>query len=116
MFYDSTYMKYIEKEKMMVIEIRLLITKGFPGGSDGKASVYNAGDPGSIPGLGKSPGEGIAGLLPGKSHGQRSLLGYHPWGRKESDTTERLHSRLTGCDNRVVKRLREKCQSQGEAM
>ena len=28
-----------------------------PGGSDGKASVYNAGDPGSIPGLGRSPGE-----------------------------------------------------------
>ena len=31
------------------------------------------------------------GLLPGKSHGQRSLVGYSPWGRKESDTTERLH-------------------------
>ena len=30
----------------------------FPGGSDGKASVYNAGDPGSIPGSGRSPGEG----------------------------------------------------------
>ena len=30
----------------------------FPGGSDGKASVYNAVDPGSIPGLGRSPGEG----------------------------------------------------------
>ena len=30
----------------------------FPGGSDGKASVYNAGDPDSIPGLGRSPGEG----------------------------------------------------------
>ena len=30
----------------------------FPGGSDGKASVYNVGDPGSIPGLGRSPGEG----------------------------------------------------------
>ena len=29
--------------------------------------------------------------LPGKSHGQRSLTGYSPWGRKESDTTERLH-------------------------
>ena len=28
------------------------------GGSDGKASVYNAGDPGSVPGLGRSPGEG----------------------------------------------------------
>ena len=30
----------------------------FPGGSDGKASAYNVGDPGSIPGLGRSPGEG----------------------------------------------------------
>ena len=31
-------------------------------------------------------------LLPGKSHGQRTLVGYSPWGRKESGTTERLHS------------------------
>ena len=31
---------------------------GFPGSSDGKASAYNAGDPGSIPRLGRSPGEG----------------------------------------------------------
>ena len=30
-------------------------------------------------------------LLPGKSHGQGSLVGYSPWGREESDTTERLH-------------------------
>ena len=30
----------------------------FPGSSDGKVSTYNAGDPGSIPGLGRSPGEG----------------------------------------------------------
>ena len=30
-------------------------------------------------------------LLPGKSHGQRSLVGCSPWGRYESDTTERLH-------------------------
>ena len=30
-------------------------------------------------------------LLPGESHGQRSLVGYSPWRRKESDTTERLH-------------------------
>ena len=29
--------------------------------------------------------------LPGKSHGQRSLVGYSPWGHKESDMTERLH-------------------------
>ena len=31
-------------------------------------------------------------LLSGKSHGQRSMVGYSPWGRKELDTTERLHS------------------------
>ena len=31
---------------------------GFPGGSDGKESACNAGDPGSIPGSGRSPGEG----------------------------------------------------------
>ena len=30
-------------------------------------------------------------LLPGKSHGRRSLVGGSPWGRTESDTTERLH-------------------------
>ena len=36
---------------------------GFPGGSEGKASACNAGDPGSIPGLGRSPGEGNANPL-----------------------------------------------------
>ena len=66
--------------------------KDFPGGSDGKASAYNAGDPGSIPGLGRSPGEGNGNplqlFLPGKSHRQRSLVGYSPLSRKELDTTE----------------------------
>ena len=39
--------------------IRLLVLNmGFPGGSEGKASAYNAGDLGLIPGLGRSPGEG----------------------------------------------------------
>ena len=63
-------------------------------GEDGKASVYNAGDLGSRPGLGRSPGEGNGHPLhtiAWKSHGQRSLIGYSLWGRKESDTTERLH-------------------------
>ena len=42
------------------VNYRLALTKstGFPGGSDGKASVCNVGDPGSIPGPGRSPGEG----------------------------------------------------------
>ena len=35
-----------------------IMVMDFPGGSDGKASAYNAGDPGSFPGLGRSPGEG----------------------------------------------------------
>ena len=38
--------------------VTVLVCLDFPGGSDGKASVYNVGDPGSIPGLGRSPGEG----------------------------------------------------------
>ena len=68
----------------------------FPCGSEVKASASNARDPGSIPGSGRSPGE-VNGnptpvFLPGESHGQKSLVGYCPWGRKESDTTERLHS------------------------
>ena len=39
-------------------ELGNMSVMGFPGGSDSKASVYNAGDPGSSPGLGRSPGEG----------------------------------------------------------
>ena len=35
-------------------------------------------------------------FLPEKSHGQRSLVGYSPWGRKELDTTERLTLSLSG--------------------
>ena len=34
-------------------------------------------------------------LLPGKSHGCKRVVGYSPWGRKESDTTERLHYSLS---------------------
>ena len=132
--------------------------QGFPGGSEDKVSACNAGDLGSIPGLGRSPGEGndnplqysclenpmdrgaqwatvhgvaksqtrlsdftysgkelacqrrrhkrlrfdpqvrqipwrtawqpTSVLLPGESHGQRSLTGYSSQGRKELDTTE----------------------------
>ena len=64
----------------------------FPGGSDSKASACNAGDPGLIPGSGRSPGEGNGDPLQysclEKSHGWRSLVGYSPWGRRESDMTE----------------------------
>ena len=53
--------------------------RDFPGGSDGKASVYNVGDWGFDPWVGKIPWrrkwQSTPGLLPGKSHGQRSLVG-----------------------------------------
>ena len=95
-----------------------------------KESTCNSGDPGSIPGLGRFPGEGnghplqysclenpvdrgalqsaVHGVtrvghdlatkppppppvfLPGESHGQRSLMGYSTWSRKELDVTECL--------------------------
>ena len=71
---------------------------GFPGVSDGKASAYNVGESGFNPWVGKIPWrrkwQSTPVLLPGKSHGQRSLVGYSSWGHKESDTTEQLYLTL----------------------
>ena len=71
---------------MTVLEYR-----DVPGGSDGKVSAYNEGDLGLVPGLGRSPGEGNGSPLQysclENPHGQRSLAGYSPKGRKEWDTT-----------------------------
>ena len=64
---------------------------GFPGGSEVKASACNVGDLGSIPGLGRYPGQGNGNPLQYSSHGGKSLVGYSPRGRKESDTTKLLH-------------------------
>ena len=67
-----------------------------PGGSDGKESSCNVGDPGSIPGLGRSPGGGHGN--PSKysclenPRGQRSLVGYSTWDHKELDMPERLNT------------------------
>ena len=67
---------------------------GFPGGSVIKNLPANAGDAGSIPGSGRSPQrrkwQPTPVLLPGESHGGRSLVGYSPWSHKELDTTERF--------------------------
>ena len=75
--------------------------EGFPGGSAGKESVCNVGDLGLIPRLGRSPGGGHSNPLQysclENSHGQRSLEGCSPWGRKESDTTEQLNSTAQSC-------------------
>ena len=78
---------------------------GFPDSSVGKESTVNAGDPGSIPGLGRSPEEGLgyplqyswaslvathSSILAWRIPMDRgsALAGYSPWGCKELDTTE----------------------------
>ena len=68
---------------------------GFPGGSEGKASACNVGRPRFDSWVGKIPWrrkwQPTPVPLPGKSQGQRSLVGYSPRGCKELDMTERLH-------------------------
>ena len=67
----------------------------FPGGSDDKESACQCRRPGFDPWVRKIPWrrkwQPNPVFLPGESHGQRSLVGYSPRGRKESDTTWRLH-------------------------
>ena len=68
-----------------------LDSMSFPGGSDGKVSACNTGDPwvGKISWRRKWQPTPV--FLPRESQGRRSLVGYSPWGCKESDTTEQLH-------------------------
>ena len=65
--------------------------KGFTGGADGKESACNEGTQVEFLGREDPLEKEIAthsGFLPGKFHGLLSLIGYSPWGRKESETTE----------------------------
>ena len=69
-----------------------VVGRNFSGGSNGTESACCAVDMGSTPGLGRFPWSreqlSTAVFWPGKSHGQRSLAGYSPWGPKEVDTSE----------------------------
>ena len=77
-------------------KLNLKFTWKYPGCSVVRDLPANAGDGGSIPGLGRFPWskkwQCTPAFLPGKSHGQRSLAGYSPGGHRESDTTEQLNS------------------------
>ena len=75
-----------------------ILSKGFSGGTVIKNPPANAGDArdmGSIPGSGKIPWrrkwQSTPVLLLGKSHRQRSLVSYTPWGHKELDMPEHIH-------------------------
>ena len=71
----------------------------FPGGSDSESVCLQCGRPRFDPWVVKIPWrrkwQPTPVLLPGKFHGWRSLVGYSPRGRKQSDTTERLHFHFT---------------------
>ena len=74
--------------------IILALQGDFPGGSDGKASAYNEGDQGSVPGSGRSPGESNGNPLQYSSLENPMDGGAwwaSPWGHKESDTTAQFH-------------------------
>ena len=89
---EKVFSHRMEKSKNFILEMASLAQTV-------KASVCNAGDPGSIPGFDpwvwkipwRRKWQPTPVFLPGESHGQRSLVGYSPRGRKESDMTERLH-------------------------
>ena len=72
------------------IQTTIAIASGFPDSSVDKESAFNAGDPGSIPGSGRSPGEGKG--YPFQYSGLKNSVWplYSPLGRKELDTTEQL--------------------------
>ena len=74
----------------------LYVGLGFPGGSAGKESTCNEGDLGSIPGLGRSPGEGKG--YPLQYSDLKNSMDYSPWGCKKSDTTfTSFHIGLAKC-------------------
>ena len=91
-FHDLMFKKNCSNEKPLDFAVSFVIAPGidFPGGSDGKAPVCNAGRPRFDPWVGKIPWRSkwqpTPVLLPGKYYGWRSLVGYSLWGRKESDT------------------------------
>ena len=77
-----------------------ILLRGFPGGSDGKESTCNEGDPGLIPGLGRSPGGGHGNPFKyscqENPHKQKSLQGYSPWGHKETQLSNWVATEYTG--------------------
>ena len=71
-------------------------------------------DAGSTPGLGRSPWrrawQPTLVFLPGEFHGQRSLVGYSPWGCKALDMTEQLTLSLLGINRYTLYKLNNKDQ------
>ena len=91
--YNSIKKKRSEEWETGNFSIDYYIKFGLPSGSDGKESACNAGDLGSIPDQEdplRRKWQPTPVFLPGKSHGERSLVDYSLWGCKESDMTDSL--------------------------
>ena len=91
-----------------------------PGGSEVKVSACNVGDLGSIPGSGRSPGEGNGNplqycCLENSMEREAWWAICSPWSRKVSDTTELLTLALTFikdnhfCQDKVIKNIKDAC-------
>ena len=92
----------------------------FPGSTVAKNPPVNTGvisEAGSILGLGRSPGVGNGNALQHSClenlHGQRSLAGYSPWGRQESDATEHTHNNNIHLNHDVYEEQLVKCSETG---
>ena len=94
-------MKYIYIYVCVCVYVYVFVYMDFPGGSDGKKSPWNVGDLCLIPELGRPPGEGHSNPLQysclENPHGQRSLVDYSLWGRKESDRTMHISACAHAC-------------------
>ena len=86
--FDSLSFTLIQEQESYLLSSDYLYQhmQGFPGDSDAKDSACNAGNPGLDPWVGKIPWirkwQPTPVFLTGKSPGQRSLVGYNPWGRR----------------------------------
>ena len=101
----------IKMEGLLIIHMTIWMNYqrmklGFPGGAVVKnlpANAGDAGDSGFCSWVGKIPWrrkwQSTPAFMPGKFRGQRSLVGYGPWGCKEPDVTERMHTMLSSKAN-----------------
>ena len=98
---------FLEEDSTLATQVHWFLTKcvsnvtiSLPGGADGKESACNVGDLGSIPGQGRSPGEGNghSSILAWRIPWTEGPLGlYSPCGSKVLDTTEHLILSLQAC-------------------
>ena len=91
---QKEYLNGLHHLLLQMSDLAIHLKERLPCNSDGKDSACHPGDPGSIPGSGRSSGEESGNPLQfsclENPHGQRGLVGFSPWDHKESGTAEPL--------------------------